>query len=66
MSIGVILIGIILLANGILILKRKRCGPKEGVRGNPITGKGAIIAGIVITLFGAIVIIVGIILPILK
>ncbi len=52
MRIGIIIIGLIFLANGILILKKKRFGPEEGMRGNVYKGKIAILSGVVFTIIG--------------
>ncbi len=61
-GITIILIGVIFLMGGILVLKRKRCGYEEGMRGGfLLTGKAAIIYAVVTILFGTVLIIAGII-----
>ena len=43
---------IIFVANGVLILKKKKYGPEEGLRGNIIEGKSTIVIGVVHILIG--------------
>jgi len=62
MKVGILFIGLLFLVNGILVLRRKRYGPEEGMRGILFTGKTAIYSGIILTVIGVILIILGLII----
>ena len=49
-----LLLAALFVGMGILILKKKRFGPEEGLRGNIIQGRSACIFGIIHILVGAI------------
>lgn len=59
MKIGTLIVGLLLLINGILILNKRRYGPQEGLRGTVITGKAAIFAGWILIAIAVMLIIAG-------
>ncbi len=61
MEISVIIIGLLLLTNGVIILKNKKYGPEEGTRGNYFKGNFARAVGIFLTLVGIFVLLAGLI-----
>jgi hypothetical protein len=58
---GLLFFGISLLTSGGMIMKNKRFGPEEGLRGNYIKGEKAMIWGRVQLFFGAILVFLGLI-----